>query len=479
MKFIFTLQILLLTAVLSFAQSANKGKHNEMIARLLRQHAESGSTMKTSSTAGERVLAQSTHDSLGTLSDSVNLSYSQYHGSTFDYNTMIYPYNYPYSATPMFSFKGIFTTPQVLFDTMQHFTADPFTLIYGPYEAGYATYDAAKNPLTYKDIFVDSAHNQNMSYANAFTINNITSGYWFDLHLGVPDSAFKQFFSYNSSGQLTEDSLYEYHAAAWHLVARSLYTYSTSGNLTQIDGYANTTDTTFTMPLIEQIQYINTYDAANRLNTVLTNQYTGTALSAYVKDTFAYTGTHTFHTSWKEYQYDPINAYWAPLLYMTKVLNTAGRPDTVNIQGWDSLANAWTPQTMDVVHYNTMNDPDTLYDYEYNFTNFPVTPSYTTVYYYGPYLNNTAVNNTPVTADNTKIFPNPATNTITILQPDLLQNTPITISLINVAGQILLRTTLNWQNKAELNISNLQPGIYYVLLQGNDGIIHKQSVVKE
>ena len=126
-----------------------------------------------------------------------------------------------------------------------------------------------------------------------------------------------------------------------------------------------------------------------------------------------------------------------------------------------------------------MNDPDTLYDYEYNFTNFPVTPSYTTVYYYGPYLNNTAVNNTPVTADNTKIFPNPATNTITILQPDLLQNTPITISLINVAGQILLRTTLNWQNKAELNISNLQPGIYYVLLQGNDGIIHKQSVVKE
>jgi hypothetical protein len=485
MKQCFILVIMMLFVNSLFAQSSKI--HTSLHARLLNSLLQEQSSQKAAerSTAGislQRVIAQSTRDNtLVIFTDSVHVKYSLSRGSAYDYSTMLYPYNYPYSASPMFNYAGTFTKPQVLFDTFRHWQVDPNTLVYGYYETAYAGYDTHNNTTAYADIFVDSAINPNMLYANTFNAaNNITSGYWFNWVLGVPDSAFKQFFSYNAANKLIKDSTYEYHLGSWRLASKTFYTYDVSNNLIQIDNYANTTDTSFTLPLIEQQKYVNTYDASGRLLTVLDSTYDGTALDQYVKDTFAYSGVYAYHNSWKEYQYDPINHYWAPMFYMTKVINGSGLPDTVLIKSFDSLLNAWVPQTMDVISYNSFHNPDTLQDYEYNFTAYPPTPSFTTVYYYETYINTLGVNNVALTPDNTKIFPNPTTNTITISQVDVPKNSVVTVSLLNVNGQMVSRQYMQWQDEAQISVSDLTPGVYWVVIQDESGnMVHRQAFVKQ
>src|SRR5437016_3700881 len=146
MKRFFILACCILCAHVLPAQYANNLSGRQKIHRKavngFLQHNNAGTPeMRTSGgVTKERVIAESTRDNtLNTLTDSVNLTYSLFRTSTYDYNTMIFPYNYPYSASPMFNYQGVFTKPQVLFDTYIHWEVDPNTLTYGYYETGNAT----------------------------------------------------------------------------------------------------------------------------------------------------------------------------------------------------------------------------------------------------------------------------------------------------------------------------------------------------
>jgi len=487
MKYIVSLLFSLLCVQTIYAQypakfSAQYAKHRQTLGLLLQQQqGGNDKAMRTTGIASQRVIAQSTRDNtLRTLNDSVKLGYAPNFGSTYDYNTMIYPYKYPYNTSPMFNYAGTFTKPQVLFDTFMHWTVDPNTLVYGYYETDYAGYNSLHDMTSYKELYADSSFISNMIFTNTFNTGNyITSGYGFKWSLGIEDSAFKQFFAYNSSNILQKDSTYEYHLGVWRIASRSFYTYDASNDLIEIDNYGNTTDTSFLLPLPEQIKYINTYDASHRLLTVYSYFYDNDSLLPYIKDTFAYSGSYAYHNSWKEYQYDPINRYWAPMFYMTKVINSGGLPDTVNINSFDSIANAWVPQTMDIISYNSSHNPDTLQDYEYNFTRFSDTPSFTTIYYYQNYTNTLETASIEPVNDNAKIFPNPATNSITITGLNVPQNATISVSLVNISGQIVSRQTLGWQGEAQISTSDLVPGVYCLMIQdGTGNIVHRQTVVK-
>ena len=428
----------------------------------------------------KHVIAQSTRDNTANaLVDSVALTYSPHNGSTYDYNTMIFPYNYTYNTTPMFNFEGVFTKPQVLYDSYMHWTLDPTTVTYGPYENTYATYDSNKNLTTFHDVFIDSVTNNNTSYINKFNLaNNISSGDWFIWIGGVRDSAFKQYFAYDTTNRLVKDSTYEYHLGAWHLAARTLYTYSAANDLVQIDCYGNSTDTSFTDTLLEQLQYINTYDASHRLLTVATNIYNGTALLPSGRDTLAYTGAHTFNTAWRDYQYDNINAYWAPMFNMTKTLNTAGYPDTVNVQGFDSLTNSWVPQTFYKVKYDTATNPDTLFEYDFNFVTFPSVPDYTTIYYYDTFRNVASVPmvNTPQPV---VIYPNPAHDNITI--SCAAAHDDLSITIMDISGHLLYREKLGSSaTGVSVSLAGWMPGLYQVIVRDALGkVTDIRKVVKE
>lgn len=475
----------MLTGSAVFAQFANAGnsraKHNQYINSLLQQNTAAAPVAKSTAPTLERVVAQSKRDnSTNMLVDSIHLKYSSWRGSTYDYNTMIYPYNYPYATSPMFNFLGVFTKPQVLYDTALRWTVNPFTNIYGPYELTYAKYDSPSNHLrTFKDIFVDSTHNDLMTYADSFnSAHNIVLGYWFNLNLGIEDSAFKQYFQYNTSNKLVKDSVYERHLGVWRLASKTNYTYDASDNLTQIDQFTNVTDTSFLLPLIEYQKFVNTYDASNRLLTVLTSLYNGTTLAQSMKDTFAYSGTLTYYNSWKQHQFDPINNYWAPMISVQKHI-TAGKPDTINTYGFDSLADAWVPAQMDIMHYNAANNPDTMRTYLYNWTSFPATPDYKTIYYYETYTDASSVAQAPV-KHNAIVYPNPVTNMLTVALPDQFNKTRVTITFMNMAGQILSRQAMTWQGDARISAADLAPGTYSVVIQNEGGnVIDCMQVVKQ
>lgn len=64
-----------------------------------------------------------------------------------------------------------------------------------------------------------------------------------------------------------------------------------------------------------------------------------------------------------------------------------------------------------------------------------------------------------------KVYPNPATNNITIVNMESLKDK--VISIYNIQGQILIKLPLI-QNKTLIDISNLLKGIYVIKISGND-----------
>ena len=467
------------------AQSVKKNKisaHQTIVNSILQQQTgNSYSRLKSSSTATERVIGQSTRDNTaGTKSDSVKLTYPLNGTSVYDFNQMLYSYNYPYSTSPMFNYLGVYTKPQIEFDSYYHWTIDPNTLVYGFFEKDLAGYDANKNMIRDTTIFADSSSIPNMTYINKFNANNdIDTGYWYNYSGGISTNKFRQFFKYNAANKLTRDSTFEYHTGTWKIASKTIYTYDVSNNLIQIDNFSNTTDTSFTMPLVEQAKYVNTYDGSNRLLTVQTSIFDSVTLVPSVKDTFAYSGASTFHTSWKQYQYDKINAMWAPVIHMYKHLNVGGFPDTVHIDEYDTFDSIWSPSAKYYITYDGFNNPTKLFDYEYNFTSFPATPDFTTTYYYQSFINTTSVNNITEAIDNVAVYPNPTNGRITVSGVDT-KNSKIIASFFDLQGRMISKENQQLQNgEMKLSVEDLKAGVYLMVISDESGkILHQHKVVK-
>jgi hypothetical protein len=427
----------------------------------------------------ERVKAQSTWDNtLNSKSDSVYLDYPLNGTSNYDFNMMLFPYNYPYSTSPFFENQlGVHCQPEVYYSKHDHWTINPNTLTYGFYERDLAEYDADFNLIRDTALFADSSFYPNMRYVNSFNAaNNVDSSHSFVWSGGSSSNAFKQFFSYDTSNRVVRDSTYEFSSGSWFKVARTLYTYDVPGNLIEVDNYSNNDDTTFTLPLIEQLKYVNTYDASGRLKTMQSSYYDGTMLKPYVKDTFGYTGTLPFHLSWKEYQYDAINAYWAPMTFMHKTLGGGGFPDVVYIDTFDSLANAWTPYYKWMISYNGFNDPAQLKEFIYNFTAFPSTPDFTTNYYYETFTNTTGIAQN-ATEPSLLLYPNPAKDLITVAGLDKNAGM-ISAAFYDAAGRLISREQAGAADgKLQLSVSHLHPGAYLLQLSGKQDAVLLSKIV--
>jgi hypothetical protein len=460
----------------------NLKNHQSVVNGLLQKQAVTASQKSGFNTRvlTERVIGQSTIDNMfSNYSDSVNVGYILNGTSTYDYNLMLYPYNYPYSTSPMFNFKGVYTKPQILYNSYNHWTVNPATLVYGFYQQDSNTYDFSNNLTNNITWFADSSAMPNLIHENRFNSNNdVDTSYQNNYTGGTSTPAFKQFFTYNASNYLIKDSTYQYHLGSWYIVSKTFYLYDGSNNLIKIDQYANTQDTTFLLPLIEQFQYLNTYDGSGRLSAVVTNFWDGAGLNPYVRDTFNYTGASTFHTDWKQYQYDAINGYWAPQSFMQKNLNGAGLPDSININLFDSILNAWVPSVKQIITYNAADNPIKLDEYWYNFVTFPTTPDFETTYYYETFTNTTEAESVADKKYNFTLFPNPNNGNIQ-LNYTLEENA--VISLFDCTGKNIKNINLlPGNNLINLNLTEISNGVYYYNVVSNQGKIvsNKFIVIK-
>jgi long-subunit fatty acid transport protein len=103
-----------------------------------------------------------------------------------------------------------------------------------------------------------------------------------------------------------------------------------------------------------------------------------------------------------------------------------------------------------------------------------------TVYYYQTYINTLATNNTAKVNDAINVYPNPATDMITISQSGVIQKGLVSVSLMNISGQVVSRQKMPSQNEMQISVGYLLPGIYYVVIQDAAGnTLHRQAVVKQ
>jgi hypothetical protein len=251
-----------------------------------------------------------------------------------------------------------------------------------------------------------------------------------------------------------------------------------SNNLIQIDNYANPTDTTFTKPLIEQYQFVNKFDGSHRMLSTYEKQNDGVNFEPYVADTFAYTGSYTYHTSWKEYQYDIIHAYWAPQTYMYKHVNINGLPDTIHIDAFDSLSDKWVYYTKQVAEYDSLKNPDTLFSYQFNYVTFPTKPTFTTKYYY-KYITDPNAVNTITDSRNIIVYPNPAHNSLTV--SGLKNTTEVIASIYDMQGRLCCNQNITGINSTiGINTENLVAGTYLLTITDKTGtVLHRQLVIKQ
>lgn len=461
------------------AQLSNPSQqHNAIVQGLLNPTFSSKNVKKQTRALSFRVIGQSTTDHLlSSLTDSVNLTYPLNGTSQYDYSMLLYAYNYPYSTTPMFNnYLGVFTKPQVLQQNFNHWTINPNTLVYGFYEKRTAGYDFGFNLTVDTSWLADSAINPNTIHENTFNLlNQIEVSYKSNYTGGSVDSAFKQFFQYNSSDQLIKDSTYQFDGSSWHLVSKTFYTYDGAGNLIIINNFGNDSDTTFTLPLVNLLKYTNTYDASNRLLTVHSDYFDGSTMMPYVKDSFAYTGTSDFHTNWKQFQYDPINAMWAPQLNMTKYLNGSGLPDSIMIDQYNFISDTWTPNYKYILTYDANENPKQLLQYIYNFTSFPSTPDFTTTYYYESFTNTTETPNPHESNIDFGIYPNPAHNQLTITRYEF-STSPIFFNILNSSCKVIGSFPLNSSTNA-IDISNYAAGFYIGVFISEGQVLHSEKLV--
>lgn len=74
------------------------------------------------------------------------------------------------------------------------------------------------------------------------------------------------------------------------------------------------------------------------------------------------------------------------------------------------------------------------------------------------------------------IYPNPASDQLTIELPDFLPKSSI-VSIKNVIGQTLQQISISVnEKKLELDVSGLSQGIYFIQLQTKDGIVSKKFI---
>jgi PKD repeat protein len=86
---------------------------------------------------------------------------------------------------------------------------------------------------------------------------------------------------------------------------------------------------------------------------------------------------------------------------------------------------------------------------------------------------------TQVTKNELKLYPNPATSMVTLQLTGLAANTPIEVALYNVLGQAVIQEQARYNGQHyELNLQDLNPGVYIVKLQAG-GKVYTKNFVKE
>ncbi|HXS36394.1 MAG TPA: T9SS type A sorting domain-containing protein [Flavipsychrobacter sp.] len=463
--------IALLLCATSFAQTPTSKlaskldyHHKLLLNQLLHQQFNQNTALKTTTTK-ERVIGESIYSDDVTrtmeLKDSSVYKYSGARGSSFDYYYLDYTSLIPQhddNEPIAVNFDNRFGTAQSIFsDTailwlpnfVKH-SVDTIEKVFDSYNMNNTLLDCH---IYFTDTPTDSTY-----YHNIFNSSDDITAAYTSISSGPTtsyDSNYKRYFTYNATGQLVQDSIYQYTAGGWLLVIKYFYKYDSSNNLITVLNYS--WDSTYRDFSLEEDDM--TYYDDHKLKTISSSEWSHTLL----KDSIGYVTGSAYPIYFASYQLYADT----PALIDLRIshINARGLPDTIT----QYSPSVTIPVSRDTIFYDTLNSPTAVHQ-----------DGTIKRFYYETYTT-TQVPTIFQSTDNIKIYPNPTTNQIYINLADATKNKQMLVNLINTNGQ-LIRTesippnTQTWQT----SIADLTPGTYFISICDRAGNkLHSQAIIKQ
>lgn len=451
--------------------------------------AAQASVAKATGATAQRLIASSGYDyayGMG-LTDSMRYVYSGNRSSAFDYNSMNFPGTfYQWDGTsPAAALIGDLmmhqgNIPAILCDSSTLYRISATDSEWNYVQQTATVYDANNNVIDYYSPFLT---NPIPNYIANRVINtydaeqHLTSSLIFNWDNGVWDTSRNRVFAYNGN-MIVMDSSNHYVNGAWSPEYKWNYVYDIAGNIVQATGYSDTTGT-----WLETTQYILKYDLANRVvgDSISICPY-GTWMPLS-RDSVGYSAGANYVTYEKEIEYGAFigveDMYWTRVKHIT-----SGVVDSTYNFLYSLYDNSIMRAVNEQYEYNSNGDILTENQYYFHDTAgnngyYSTSPDFIEHYYYQTY--NTGVNNVAKQLVNITVYPNPASNEITIAQAGIQHGALTYISLYNALGQTMYSESLPWMNSTEtISVANLKAGNYWIVIQDKDGnILGRQAMVKE
>ena len=217
----------------------------------------------------------------------------------------------------------------------------------------------------------------------------------------------------------------------------------------------------------KMINYV--YDANHNLTSYLSQHWSG---SAWVNNSL-YTFTYDANNNQTSY----LSQTWSGGAWVNDWLTTYTYDANNNLTS--ELSQTWSGGAWENYW---------LYTYTYDANNF-------TQSYAHKYWNNTGtkishgdstykcfhtvmgINSLEKNLQSVQLFPNPATNKITISKTADLQKETI-VSIYNIQGEMVITNTFYYQNTMEMDVSLLAKGVYIVKIQSEKGVGSRKLVIQ-
>jgi len=361
--------------------------------------------------------------------------------------------------------------PQIYTPNHQTIKCDSYVYKAGTYRHGIYTYNTAGNcnSYTYADTIggggslVTKRHYfYHYDGANRISDDSINT---------TSPANYKDYYTYDASGYLIEDSVYDFLGVA--PVNKFVYTNNAGGAVTDQVTYAWSSGS-----WNPNRHVFYTYDSYGHMTTMTTQTYSGSGWVNYQKDSFYFPGASNKHTLLV--YADWTAGSWVPSGVYGFHVNAADHWDTLYQYGWDIATLALDTFQKEYYTYDAYGN--LKYTGAINYLSgtgaYEDTAVDLNTYYYETYNDGLTVNDpaSTVAGPTVNIFPNPVSNTLHITLLGLSVHSKAKITVTNTAGLQILNDEISEGNN-EIDIAALRYGIYIVSVTG-DGIFYRQKIVK-
>jgi len=268
-------------------------------------------------------------------------------------------------------------------------------------------------------------------------------------------------YNCNSNGKITQEIIQSWNSSSndWVNYQKNLYTYDNNNNF---------------IKLVSQLwdtgseewknggQFLITYDDNNNQTVRLMQKWN--ASTGWVnksQEIFTYDGDGN-NTQVKSQKWDAASEQWINVGNTLYTYNN-GNKTVIISQKWNAGQNAWVNKNQFLFTYDG-NGNKTEYKYQKWSTTSDMWENKIRNLYYWSEFEIAGI--TDIAESSIMLFPNPATDIITISADGLNKNSEVQI--FSLSGKILQTSRLS-QNK--LNISNLQPGIYFIKIDNKQKLL--------